>query len=161
VFNCTGLGSKNLFRDKSLKGVKGQLLLLEPADLDFAFGAGDYCMIPRTDHLILGSLFLTEYDSELPTQENQDNLWSEITRWCQHPNSVISLPADVLSKDKIKGTIAGIRPYRSKGIRIELEHLETCDKYVIHDYGHGGGGITLSWGCAMHAVSLLDKIPAL
>lgn len=42
--------------------------------------------------------------------------------------------------------VAGLRPYRVGSYRLEGEVL--AGKYVIHNYGHGGGGITLSWGCA-------------
>jgi D-amino-acid oxidase len=46
--------------------------------------------------------------------------------------------------------IVGLRPYRPSGFRVEREMLgETA---VIHNYGHGGGGITLSWGTAHLAV---------
>ncbi|HEX8703256.1 MAG TPA: FAD-dependent oxidoreductase [Myxococcaceae bacterium] len=48
--------------------------------------------------------------------------------------------------------LVGIRPHRTGGVRLELEQqpLETSSgkKYLLHNYGHGGGGITLSWGCA-------------
>ncbi|MFI7689794.1 FAD-dependent oxidoreductase [Nonomuraea sp. NPDC049655] len=42
--------------------------------------------------------------------------------------------------------LAGLRPYRTHSYRLEGEELG--DRFVIHNYGHGGGGITLSWGCA-------------
>ncbi|GAA4970271.1 hypothetical protein GCM10023334_094190 [Nonomuraea thailandensis] len=42
--------------------------------------------------------------------------------------------------------VAGLRPYRTKSYRLDREELG--DKLVVHNYGHGGGGITLSWGCA-------------
>ena len=43
-------------------------------------------------------------------------------------------------------TIVGLRPFRATGFRVEVEKLD--DKLVVHNYGHGGGGITLSWGSA-------------
>jgi glycine/D-amino acid oxidase-like deaminating enzyme len=42
--------------------------------------------------------------------------------------------------------IAGERPYRSRSYRLEPETIG--DKFVVHNYGHGGAGITMSWGCA-------------
>lgn len=46
--------------------------------------------------------------------------------------------------------MAGLRPYRAGGFRVESEVLG--DKQVIHCYGHGGAGITLSWGTAQLVV---------
>lgn len=42
--------------------------------------------------------------------------------------------------------IAGVRPYRKGAYRLEAKTLS--GKFVVHNYGHGGAGITLSWGCA-------------
>jgi D-amino-acid oxidase len=48
--------------------------------------------------------------------------------------------------------IIGIRPHREGGVRLELESEPIASpsgpKFLIHNYGHGGAGITLSWGCA-------------
>jgi hypothetical protein len=43
----------------------------------------------------------------------------------------------------------------SDGLRIEAE--EIGNKLVIHNYGHGGAGVTLSWGCAQKVIDLLDS----
>lgn len=42
--------------------------------------------------------------------------------------------------------IAGVRPYRNSSYRLDAETI--AGKFVVHNYGHGGAGITLSWGCA-------------
>jgi D-amino-acid oxidase len=42
--------------------------------------------------------------------------------------------------------IAGVRPYRNGSYRLEVE--TAASKFIVHNYGHGGAGITLSWGCA-------------
>ena len=42
--------------------------------------------------------------------------------------------------------MAGVRPYRAGAYRLDAEQL--AGKFVVHNYGHGGAGITLSWGCA-------------
>lgn len=60
--------------------------------------------------------------------------------------------------------VMGIRPHRKGGARVELEErpIETPSgkKYLIHNYGHGGGGITLSWGCASVVTSLVETLHA-
>ena len=48
--------------------------------------------------------------------------------------------------------VAGLRPYRRSGFVVRAEALG--DKRLIHNYGHGGGGITLSWGSAKLATEL-------
>ncbi len=53
-------------------------------------------------------------------------------------------------------TVVGLRPYRRSGFRLEREKFGRRD--VIHNYGHGGCGVTLSWGCAQLAVELADGI---
>src|SRR5579863_7928993 len=47
-------------------------------------------------------------------------------------------------------TIAGLRPFRPSGFVVRAEKFD--DKLVIHNYGHGGAGITLSWGTGLLAV---------
>ena len=54
-------------------------------------------------------------------------------------------PVDV-SWDRIIRRVVGLRPYRPAGFR--LDALRIGDQLVVHNYGHGGGGISLSWGTA-------------
>jgi hypothetical protein len=42
--------------------------------------------------------------------------------------------------------IAGVRPYRNTSYRLDAETIS--GRFIVHNYGHGGAGITLSWGCA-------------
>jgi glycine/D-amino acid oxidase-like deaminating enzyme len=49
-------------------------------------------------------------------------------------------------------TVAGLRPYRASGFVVRREQLG--DKALVHNYGHGGGGITLSWGSSRLATNL-------
>jgi D-amino-acid oxidase len=58
-----------------------------------------------------------------------------------------------VSAARIIRTITGLRPYRPSGFVLRAERFG--DKLLVHDYGHGGGGITLSWGTARLAVDEL------
>lgn len=57
---------------------------------------------------------------------------------------------------------AGIRPHRIGGVKLELEKepVDTPNgrKFFIHNYGHSGAGITLSWGCASHVVDHVQTV---
>ena len=74
---------------------------------------------------------------------------------CLKAEVVIDLPTPDLSDANILYTSAGLRPYRKSGIRLEVEKMN--DKVLIHDYGHGGAGISLSWGCAQEALKLMEQ----
>lgn len=65
-----------------------------------------------------------------------------------------NLPTPNLADPSILRFTAGIRPTRRGGIRIEREALGS--KVIVHNYGHGGGGITMSWGSAEVAVALVE-----
>ena len=55
-----------------------------------------------------------------------------------------------MAPDRVIRTIVGLRPFRPSGFVVRAEKLD--DKTVIHNYGHGGAGITLSWGTAQLAI---------
>ncbi len=55
-----------------------------------------------------------------------------------------------VSMDAVIRVVVGHRPYRSKGFRVEREQLE--DKTIVHNYGNGGGGLSLGWGSSALAV---------
>lgn len=58
----------------------------------------------------------------------------------------------LIDEDRIIRIDVGLRPYRASGFRVERETVG--DKALIHNYGHGGGGVTLSWGTAKQATDL-------
>ena len=60
-----------------------------------------------------------------------------------------------LDRSKIVAEAVGLRPSRSE-VRLESEILDNGTP-IIHNYGHGGAGVTLSWGCADEVVRLAKK----
>jgi glycine/D-amino acid oxidase-like deaminating enzyme len=71
----------------------------------------------------------------------------------------LRLPPVLVAADRVIRTVVGLRPYRRSGFRVEREAFG--DKTVVHNYGHGGGGVSLSWGSAQLAVEELAGIGAL
>src|ERR1700749_3615103 len=55
-----------------------------------------------------------------------------------------ALPPVRVSPDREIRTVVGLRPYRPSGFVVRAEKIG--DTLVVHNYGHGGSGITLSWG---------------
>ena len=62
------------------------------------------------------------------------------------------LPAVKVSEDRIIRTAAGLRPYRDSGFVVRSDRIG--ETRIVHNYGHGGAGITLSWGSSRLAVDL-------
>ncbi len=60
-----------------------------------------------------------------------------------------------LSPSRVRGFLGGLRPFRQGNPRLEIEEIGQ-GKVVAHNYGHGGSGITMSWGAARAAADLLD-----
>jgi len=61
------------------------------------------------------------------------------------------VPVHVTS-DRVLRTVVGLRPFRPSGFVVRPEKLD--DTLVIHNYGHGGAGVSLSWGTAQLAIQL-------
>ncbi|MEN3972210.1 FAD-dependent oxidoreductase [Sphingomicrobium sp. XHP0235] len=74
------------------------------------------------------------------------------------PRAMCRAVADVSDARFLKAT-AGLRPFRNEGFVLERQALG--GKTLVHNYGHGGGGITLSWGCSTMACDLVPRhVPA-
>jgi len=70
------------------------------------------------------------------------------------PPARVLVPVDV-SLDRVTRTTVGLRPYRAGGFVLRAEGHDA--KTLIHDYGHGGGGMSLSWGTALLAAELATQ----
>lgn len=58
-----------------------------------------------------------------------------------------------ISNENVIGTNVGIRPFRKTGVRIEAEYIG--GKLIIHNYGYGGSGLTLSFGGSQEVLDIL------
>lgn len=96
-------------------------------------------ILPLDDLVVLGgSQEMDVYE----TATNDDECKKILERCCKiHPS---------LKDAEIVRKASGLRPFRQKGVRLELEIITSTDNghqtKVIHNYGHGGSGITLCWG---------------
>ena len=74
-------------------------------------------------------------------------------------SSITDLPTPDFSYDPDApgACVAGVRPYRNISYRLEAETI--ADKFIVHNYGHGGAGITLSWGCAGKVREIVQQQP--
>jgi D-amino-acid oxidase len=59
-----------------------------------------------------------------------------------------------MDRSKIIGGAVGLRPSRNE-VRLETEDIS--GRFVVHNYGHGGAGVTLSWGCAEEVVEIVTN----
>lgn len=59
----------------------------------------------------------------------------------------------VVGQERVVRTVAGLRPFRPGGFVLRSERL--AGRTIVHNYGHGGGGVTLSWGTGRMAVDLV------
>jgi len=68
------------------------------------------------------------------------------------------LPPVRVAADREIRTVVGLRPFRASGFCVRADRMG--DKLVVHNYGHGGSGVTMSWGTADLAVQLAFEAPA-
>ncbi len=146
VVHCAGLGARALAGDASLQAVYGQVLLVAPGELDTGLSLADardesamLYSIPRRRDVVLGGCALPCPDQQSLTP---DPVLRELI--------LERARASGLRHGPVLGERAGLRPYRPS-VRLEREGR------VIHNYGHGGAGYTLAYGCAEGVVELLSR----
>jgi D-amino-acid oxidase len=146
VVNCTGLGARELVRDTSLTPSRGQVVRVRHNGFrqvmlddytDYGPNRLAY-IVPRIDDIILGG---TAIDGEESIAEDEAETPAILHRCAALAPEFASLkPEDIL---EVK---VGLRPVRP-AVRLEVE-APTPGRWLVSNYGHGGAGITLSWGCA-------------
>jgi D-amino-acid oxidase len=146
VINCAGIGARTLATDPDLEPHRGQVVLVEKLSLPGAVVCDDHPLmyaIPRTNDCVLGG-----------TNEISDDLTPDPAT----TRAILSECSAVLkiAPPRIIATRVGLRPYRKSGVRVEADQMAD-GRTLIHNYGHGGAGFTLSWGCAR---SVLDLVKA-
>lgn len=147
VVNCTGLGARALLGDEACFPIRGQIarlprggigraLVFQHADGRFGY------VIPRSRDCVLGGTAERGVDSlviDAPTTHT-------ILTACRALEPALVSTAT--------SAAVGLRPGRNE-IRLERERLPD-GRLLVHDYGHGGCGVTLSWACAEDVAALVD-----
>jgi D-amino-acid oxidase len=142
VVNCAGLGARDLCDDHELFGVRGQVMVVEAPEVS-EFRSDEATLtyvIPRLHDVVLGG---TAEEHVYDTSIDQASAAS-IRERCAR-----LIPQ--LSTARMRAHKVGIRPCRST-VRLEVERFGGLS--IVHNYGHGGAGVTLSWGCADEVASL-------
>jgi D-amino-acid oxidase len=145
VVNCTGLASRELCGDRELFPIRGQVLLVDGGLAD-AFVSDDHeggpCyLIPRGRDVVVGG----------STGRGREDLAAD-------PAETAAILARArrflpeLSPANVRATKVGLRPGRP-AVRLAAE-APRPGRVLIHDYGHGGAGYTLAFGCADEVLRL-------
>ncbi|MFF3348365.1 FAD-dependent oxidoreductase [Streptomyces sp. NPDC002779] len=149
VVNCTGLGARELVPDPSVRPVRGQLVVVQNPGIDTwvtstdASGEMAY-FFPQPGRLLLGGT-------------------AEEGAWSLEPDAKVA-EAIVARCAELRPEIAGarvldhrvgLRPVRD-AVRLERELLPD-GRTLVHNYGHGGAGVTVAWGCAEEAAALASR----
>lgn len=148
VINCTGLAAGALVGDPSVHPIRGQIIRVRNPGihrfwLAVSPGAEPIYIVPRAADVILGGT-AQMHDGRLQTDAHTAR---EILARCVR---FVPLLADA----EILEHRAALRPGRAE---VRLERVELPDgRAVIHNYGHGGSGVTVAWGCAQEAAALAE-----
>ena len=150
VVNCVGLGARDLVDDTSMGPIRGQVVRvhnpgLKRFMLDEDNPEGVTYIVPRSGDCILGGTAdAGEWDLE-PDPETAAGILRRCTR----------LEPRLRGAEVLEHRV-GLRPGRPE-IRLERED-GPADVPRIHNYGHGGSGITLSWGCAEETLRIVQEV---
>jgi D-amino-acid oxidase len=151
VVNCAGLGARELAGDDSVYPVRGQIVVLAQTGVDeWLLDDGDPTsqvpmtyVVPRLDTVAVGGTADAHAEHREP-----DPVVAEAI--LVRARALVPALADAAVLEHR----VGLRPARPS-VRLESEDLPTGR--VVHCYGHGGAGVTLSYGCAEDVVALLGS----
>jgi D-amino-acid oxidase len=147
VVNCTGVGARALAGDSRVRAVKGQHVIVANPGLDTFFyeaalGGTEWAGIfPYGEHAVLGGVQVEDDWDRTPDPAVTEGILAR----CVAVEPRLA-GAEVLAVE------AGLRPVRDTP-RLEREDLESA--VCIHNYGHGGIGVTWSWGSADDVLALM------
>ncbi len=151
VVNCTGLGARELVGDPAVRPVRGQLVIVENPGIrtwlvstDASAGTTTY-LFPQPGRLVLGGTTDPDEWSSVP----DPSVAAGIVERCA------ALRPEVAGA-RVLGHRVGLRPVRG-AVRLERVAPDGGGGagVLVHNYGHGGAGVTVAWGCAEVVLGLV------
>ncbi|KAI1389236.1 FAD dependent oxidoreductase [Hypoxylon trugodes] len=165
IINCTGLQAQELAGDESVYPIRGGLIRVINDGTDFpkvdaaltitadaAHSANEIIfLVPRNDNILLiGGI--TE-----PHEWNLDlTLDTPIIRRMRERCEKFLPGLENARVDPEYPFAQGLRPFRGQNVRVERELRRTGSR-IVHSYGHGGAGWSLSFGCAQDVAMLVEE----
>lgn len=146
VVNATGVSARAVAGDALVAPVRGQVVVVENPGLDTWWAdetdaEGPLYALPRGDHVVVGGTAETGRYDLTPEPAVAERILARA-----------SAVEPRLRKARVLAHRVGLRPVRPT---VRLESVVEPDRTVVHCYGHGGAGITLSWGCADDVLALV------
>lgn len=149
LVNCTGLGARQLLTDREMYPIYGQIVKIDRVEGVHSVTDNKVAgkpanevayIVERSDCLVLGGTVIKDRENE----RVEDEYTQRIIDRCR-------ILEPKLRSLSIQSVTAGLRPGRTS---VRLERIDN----IIHNYGHGGGGYTVSWGCAKEVLALAREI---
>jgi len=109
------------------------------------FGPAWAAYWPYPDHIVLGGTAVEDDEDREPDPAVAERIRQRCIE--VEPR---------LRNARVLGHQVGLRPTRPS-VRLEIEQLARAR--CVHNYGHGGSGVTMSWGCARESAALLTATP--
>jgi D-amino-acid oxidase len=142
VVNAAGIGARLLAEDPTVTPVRGQVVYVEQVGLDrwSLDGSGPVYVVPRSGDIVVGGTDDEGEWSRTPDPAVAERILARATQLVPE-----------LAAARVLGQKVGLRPARPQ---VRLEEERRGSARIIHCYGHGGAGVTLSWGCAAEVAAL-------
>ena len=154
VVNCTGLGARALASDDSMRPVRGQVVYVDQVGLtewllEQSDAAALTYVVPREHDIVVGGTAEENGYDPRPDPAVAEQILARAEALVPQ-----------FATATVRGHRVGLRPARPE-VRLEtVEHRNGSAGAVVHCYGHGGAGVTLSWGCADDIVAEVAQVRA-
>lgn len=161
IVNCSGVGARRLADDLAITATRGQVLHL-PNTLGFTDAVLEEArreittyLFPFDDYIVLGGT----YERDAWEEQTDERALAAIL---ERVRNVLRADGDArwerLADNRLRA-VAGLRPTRMRGTSMEDVRLESesfgGNQQLIHCYGHGRAGVTMSWGSAADVAALI------